>query len=74
MSRESPAGAYAEISRRVTELGRQHQVGNDATVALYMIARAALLQVRGLRGHTNAAELAYKIADELSTSGPEAVG
>lgn len=71
---QGPASAYAEITREVDRLGRQHQVGNDPTVSLYMIARAALLSMRALRGHKNAAELAYKIADELSTSGPEAVG
>lgn len=74
MSRESPAAAYAEIRRAILSIAAHHQVGNDRTVALYAIARLALIEVRALRGHENAAELAYAIADELSTSGPEAVG
>jgi hypothetical protein len=34
-----------------------------------MIARAAVLQVRGLRGAERAGEVAYKIADEMAGEG-----
>lgn len=58
------AQSYAEITKAVERLV-DHHVENDPTVAAYMIARAAILQVRGLRGSEAAAALAYKIADEM---------
>lgn len=60
------AESYSEIVREVDELIGRH-VENDPTVAAYLIARAALIEVRATRGPKNAAELAYKIADELAT-------
>lgn len=62
------ANTYAEITREVAELIDRH-VENDPTVAAYMIARASMLQVRGLRGSAKAAELCYSIADELAGEG-----
>lgn len=62
------AYSYAEITRAVEGL-IDHHVENDPTVTAYMIQRAAALRVRGLRGPKQAAELAYKIADELAGEG-----
>lgn len=61
----SATTSYAEINRAVAELIDKH-VENDPTVTAYMIARAAVLQVRGLRGSVRAGELAYRIADEMA--------
>lgn len=60
--------SYAEITKAVGDL-IDHHVENDPTVTAYMVARVALLNVRGLRGAGRAAELAYKLADELAGEG-----
>lgn len=60
---------YAEIVGAVRRLIAHHQIGNDATVSAYMVARAALLEVRACRGADRAAELAYKLADEFAGEG-----
>lgn len=62
-----PAGDYLEISKAVDTLIQARSTVNDPTVRAYMIARAALVQVRSLRGHARASELAYRLADELAT-------
>lgn len=61
----SPTTSYAEINKAVEDLIDKH-VENDPTVTAYMIARSAVLQVRGLRGAEKAGELAYRIADEMA--------
>lgn len=61
----SPVTSYAEINKAVEDLIDKH-VENDPTVTAYMIARAAVLQVRGLRGPGKAGKIAYRIADEMA--------
>ena len=62
------ASSYAEITGSVDGL-ISHHVENDATVTAYLIARAALLQIRGIRGAGRAAEIAYRLADEFASEG-----
>lgn len=59
------ASSYTEIVGEVGALIERH-VENDPTVTAYMVARAALLEVRGIRGAGRAGELAYALADELA--------
>ena len=61
----SRATTYAEITQSVDDL-ISHHVENDPTVSAYLIARAALIQVRGMRGSAKAAELGYRLADEFA--------
>ena len=60
-----PAAAYARITREVQALIAANS-DNDLDRAAYMVARAALLTVRGRR---DAASKAYALADELATEG-----
>lgn len=60
------ATAYARITEAVQKLVEEH-AENDPTVAAYMVARAGLLVVRGLRGSERAGEMAYRLADEFAT-------
>lgn len=64
-----PSGAYAEVIKAVDEM-IYAAGGNDPTVIAYMVARAGLLAIRHMRGGQRAAELAYKLADELATGEP----
>lgn len=65
-----PATAYARITRSVQNLIADVRE-NDSTVAAYMVARAALVFVSGIRGPRRAAELAYKLADEFASGDPK---
>ncbi len=61
------AEAYPIITR---EVGRiiGDQARDDPAVSAYLIARSALLVVRGRHGPARAAAMAYKLADELATT------
>lgn len=59
------AETYAEIAKDVDSLLTKY-VENEPTVTAYMIARVALLQVRGIQGASHAAELAYSLADQFA--------
>lgn len=62
-----PASTYASVCRAVDAIVAQ-VAENDPTVVLYMVARYALLRVSSLRGPQRAAELGYKITDEIATT------
>lgn len=64
-----PAQAYARATAIVEQAIAEIDSGNDKSRAAYMLARAALLRVRGLRGGQEAARMAYQLADEFSTLG-----
>ena len=57
---------YSRVVRLVDETIAAQAPATDPTVSAYMVARAALLHVRALRGAHRAAELAYKLADEFA--------
>lgn len=44
---------------------------DDMTTRGYMVARAALVWVANFKGYEKAAELAYKLADELAGGRPK---
>lgn len=60
----TPAASYALISREVDALVAKASE-NDPDRAAYMVARAALLTVRGRRGEKAAAEVAFRLGDEM---------
>lgn len=64
-----PATDYGKILVQVDEIIRTPADVNDASTRGYMIARAALIWVGNFKGYEKAAELAYRLADELSTMG-----
>jgi hypothetical protein len=45
------------------------EIDQDPTVTAYMMVRLCLLGVANHQGNYRAAEMAYKLADELSTLG-----
>lgn len=63
-----PAKAYAAISNLVAQIIKHHTSGNDVRQPAYLIARAALLQLRSSHGAKAAAETAYQLADELAVT------
>lgn len=65
------ATAYAAITRQVQGIVDEHGPDNDPTVAAYMVARAALVMVGGIRGNQRASELAYRLADEFAAGDPK---
>lgn len=64
----SPAATYAAITNAVDRLVTQH-AENDRAHAAYQVCRAAVLLVRIERGDRAAAEMAYRLADELAVHG-----
>lgn len=62
----APAAAYAAITKAVAYLISAH-ADNDRERAAYMVARAALLNIRAQKGDRAAAEMAFKLGDELAT-------
>jgi hypothetical protein len=62
---DRPPNAYAEIVKAVNEIISRFLYGSDPSAIAYMIARAALLVVRGRHGASNAADLAQRLADEF---------
>lgn len=66
-ARRGRADAYARVVDAVDWIVACRTADtDDPTVTAYMIARAALLQVRALRSAEKAAELAYRLADEFA--------
>jgi hypothetical protein len=62
-----PASSYSQITTETRQAIWRHS-GADPTVSAYMICRAALLFIMGVRGRQRAAELAYALADEFATA------
>lgn len=63
-----PASTYAEVVKAVSLMVAGDRFDADPTVIAYMVARAALLWVRGRQGNQNAGAMAYRLADEISTA------
>ena len=63
----APAKTYAAVTKAVDELIRRLPAENDPARVAYMVARAALLHVKGVRGAEGASETAYRLADEFAT-------
>ena len=63
-----PAKAYLAISNVVAQVIRHWTQGNDIRQPAYMVARAALLQLRNEVGSKEAAVVAYQLADERAVT------
>ncbi|MBV8594061.1 MAG: hypothetical protein JOZ27_07170 [Caulobacteraceae bacterium] len=61
------ATLYARVDRAIEGVIQEQRV-SDQALAAYMVARAALLRVRAVRGSVAAAEVAYRMADELAVT------
>ena len=57
---------YQRVVDDVEHTIRREAPATEPTVTAYMVARAALLEVRAKHGAHRAAELAYKLADEFA--------
>ena len=66
-----PATDYQKILDKVSSLIEAPADVNDPTTRGYMIARAALVWVANFKGYEKAAELAYRLADELAGGKPK---
>lgn len=64
-----PAQTYAAVTAAVNALIARAPAENDKSRVAYMVARAALLHVKGVEGARVAAEKAYQLADEFATDG-----
>lgn len=64
----TPALTYLKINEAVADLVSVHS-GNDVSRAAYMVARAALLNIRAMRGEKEAARLAADLAREMGAAG-----
>lgn len=69
----SAAANYAAITNGVEALISKH-AENDRARAAYLVCRAAILTVRAERGDRAAAEMAYRLADEVAVLGGAANG
>lgn len=64
----SLAQSYALATKLTGEAITEVSVENDRARAAYMVARAAILEVRNIHGPARASELAYQLADEAATN------
>jgi len=62
-----PAQTYAAVTIAVDKLIRTLPSEVDSARLAYLVARAALLHVKRVRGAKGAAETAYQLADEIAT-------
>lgn len=64
----SKTSAYEAVRKAINETVEGHD--QDPTVTAYMFIRLCLLGVANHHGNYRAAEMAYKLADEISTLAP----
>ena len=64
----SKPSVYEAVRKAINETVDGHD--QDPTVTAYMFVRLGLLGVTNHHGNFRAAEMAYKLADEISTLAP----
>jgi hypothetical protein len=67
-SSKTPGSPYSRICETINQLIASEDAV-DPTVCAYIIASVALAEVSRARGSERAAEIAYMLADDLSTKG-----
>lgn len=67
-SADNKPSVYEAVRKAINETVEAHD--EDPTVTAYMFVRLCLLGVANHHGNYRAAEMAYKLADEISTLAP----